>query len=257
MKKSSTLTTATFADLMNDLLIDFRLQHRSRIAGLRFTAEQRRAIACGETAGKIDHESQSCGAATSFALGLTSLLRSFALFCASNLGLAPKPIIRSSSAAKAERVKDLRVIGTEIEKSPSIVGTPSPQFVRQPENAEFANKTNSGVADSRIQAVTSTSPTILEKCSVLVELKLERFSHENLGQLNTYVSWFRAHMMTEGDNPPVGILLCTDKNHALAEYALAGMYNQLFVAKYQLELPKKEEMKRFIDEQLKEVTQDD
>jgi predicted nuclease of restriction endonuclease-like (RecB) superfamily len=91
------------------------------------------------------------------------------------------------------------------------------------------------------------------KCHVLVELKLERFSHENLGQLNTYVSWYQANMMTEGDNPPVGILLCTDKNHALAEYALAGMDNQLFVAKYQLELPKKEEMQRFIDEQLKEA----
>ena len=50
-----------------------------------------------------------------------------------------------------------------------------------------------------------------------------------------------------------GILLCTDKNHALAEYALAGMDNQLFVAKYQLELPKKEEMERVIDEQLREV----
>jgi hypothetical protein len=47
-------------------------------------------------------------------------------------------------------------------------------------------------------------------------------------------------MMTEGDNPPVGILLCTDRSHALAEYALAGMDNQLFVAKYQLELPTKE-----------------
>ena len=89
------------------------------------------------------------------------------------------------------------------------------------------------------------------KCHVLVELKLEKFSHENLGQLNTYVSWYAKNRMTEGDNPPVGILLCTDKNHALAEYALAGMDNQLFVSKYQLELPKKEEMQAFIDEQLK------
>lgn len=88
------------------------------------------------------------------------------------------------------------------------------------------------------------------KCHVLVELKMEKFCHENLGQLNTYVSWYRKHMMTEGDNPPVGILLCTGKNHALAEYALAGMDNQLFVSKYLLELPKKEEMQRFIDEQL-------
>lgn len=93
----------------------------------------------------------------------------------------------------------------------------------------------------------------LLKCHVLVELKLEKFSHENLGQLNTYVSWYRANMMSEGDNPPVGILLCTDKNHALAEYALAGMDNQLFVSKYLLELPKKEEMQRFIDAQLREV----
>jgi len=91
------------------------------------------------------------------------------------------------------------------------------------------------------------------KCHVLVELKLEKFSHENLGQLNSYVNWYRVNMMTEGDNPPVGILLCTDKNHALVEYALAGMDNQLFVSKYLLELPKKEEMQRFIDEQLREV----
>lgn len=93
----------------------------------------------------------------------------------------------------------------------------------------------------------------LLKCHVLVELKLEKFSQENIGQLNTYVSWYRRNMMTEGDNPPIGILLCTDKNHALAEYALAGMDNQLFVSKYLLELPRKEEMQRFIDEQIRRV----
>ena len=91
------------------------------------------------------------------------------------------------------------------------------------------------------------------KCHVLVELKLEKFSHENLGQLNTYVSWYRKNMMCADDNPPIGILLCTDKNHALAEYALAGMDNQLFVSKYQLELPRKEDTQRFIDEQLQAV----
>lgn len=89
------------------------------------------------------------------------------------------------------------------------------------------------------------------KCHVLVELKLASFSHENIGQLNTYVNWYRQHMMTAGDNPPVGILLCSDKNHALVEYALAGMDNQLFVSKYQLELPQKEQMQRFMTEQLK------
>ena len=85
------------------------------------------------------------------------------------------------------------------------------------------------------------------KCHVLVELKVKQFTHENLGQLNTYVNWYRQNMMTDGDNPPVGILLCTEKNHALVEYALAGMDNQLFVSKYQLQLPSKEEMEKFID----------
>jgi len=89
------------------------------------------------------------------------------------------------------------------------------------------------------------------KCHVLVELKLEPFNHENIGQLNTYVSWYRANMMTKGDNPPVGILLCTHKDHALVEYALAGMDNHLFVSRYLLELPKKEEMERFIEGQIR------
>lgn len=88
------------------------------------------------------------------------------------------------------------------------------------------------------------------KCHVLVDLKVDEFRHENIGQLNTYVSWYRENMMGDGDNPPVGILLCTKKDHALVKYALAGMDNKLFVSKYQLELPKKEEMQKFIEEQM-------
>jgi len=89
------------------------------------------------------------------------------------------------------------------------------------------------------------------KCHVLVELKLAGFSHENIGQLNTYVSWYAKNVMTDTDNPPIGILLCTRKDHALVEYALAGLDNQLFVSKYQLELPKQEDMQRFLEEQIK------
>ncbi|MBI4830791.1 MAG: DUF1016 family protein [Candidatus Lindowbacteria bacterium] len=91
------------------------------------------------------------------------------------------------------------------------------------------------------------------KCHVLVELKLGQFSHENIGQLNTYVSWYKKNMMSEGDNPPIGILLCTQRDRTLVEYALAGMDNGLFVSKYQLELPKKEDMQRFIEEQVRET----
>lgn len=91
------------------------------------------------------------------------------------------------------------------------------------------------------------------KCHVLVELKLQAFSHEAAGQLNTYVTWYGRHMMSEGDNPPVGILLCSQKDHALAEYALAGMDNQLFVSRYQLELPSKEALQSFLERQLKDA----
>jgi predicted nuclease of restriction endonuclease-like (RecB) superfamily len=93
------------------------------------------------------------------------------------------------------------------------------------------------------------------KCHVLVELKLDRFSHENIGQLNTYVSWYKRNMITQGDNPPIGILLCTQRDQTLVEYALAGMDNELFVSKYQLELPKKEDMQRFIEEQIRDFPQ--
>jgi predicted nuclease of restriction endonuclease-like (RecB) superfamily len=91
------------------------------------------------------------------------------------------------------------------------------------------------------------------KCHILVELKLEHFSHESIGQLNTYLSWYKKNMMTEGDNPPIGILLCTHRDKTLVEYALAGMDNGLFVSKYQLELPKKEEMQRFIEKKVRET----
>ncbi|MDR1881481.1 MAG: PDDEXK nuclease domain-containing protein [Prevotella sp.] len=91
------------------------------------------------------------------------------------------------------------------------------------------------------------------KCHVLIELKLQEFTHENIGQLNTYVSWYKQNMMDSGDNPPIGILLCTRKNHSLVEYALAGMDNSLFVSKYMLELPSKKDMQKFIDQQMKEA----
>jgi hypothetical protein len=91
------------------------------------------------------------------------------------------------------------------------------------------------------------------KCHVLVELKIDEFRHEYIGQLNTYVTWYRKHMMSPGDNPPVGLLLCTRKDHALVEYALAGMDNQLFVSKYQLELPSREKLARFLESQKREL----
>lgn len=91
------------------------------------------------------------------------------------------------------------------------------------------------------------------KCHVLIELKVAGFKHEHLGQLNTYVSWFKRNAMTAGDNPPIGLLLCTRKDHSLVEYALADLPNRLFVSKYQLELPTRNQLQKFLDAQLKKV----
>ena len=91
------------------------------------------------------------------------------------------------------------------------------------------------------------------KCHILVELKTDAFRHEYLGQLNTYVAYYKKHQMTPGDQAPIGILLCTQKNDALVEFALGDLSNKVFVSRYAVELPKKEEMERFIAQLGKEV----
>lgn len=88
------------------------------------------------------------------------------------------------------------------------------------------------------------------KCHVLVELKVENFNHYNIGQLNTYVNYYKAEVMRPDDNPTVGILMVTNKNNALVEFATAGMDNHLFVSKYLLELPKKEQLEAFITNEI-------
>ena len=88
------------------------------------------------------------------------------------------------------------------------------------------------------------------KCHVLIELKVEEFTHANAGQLNTYLNYYKQEVQEEGDNPPVGILLVTDKNKALVEYATAGMDEQLFVSKYLLKLPDKKKLEKFVREEL-------
>ena len=89
-------------------------------------------------------------------------------------------------------------------------------------------------------------------CNIIVELKNDEFHHEYLGQLNAYVSYYKENEMHDGDNPPVGILLCTRKGKKMVEYALAGMDNQLFVSTYMLQLPDKSTLKKFLLDEMNE-----
>ncbi|HEX8459810.1 MAG TPA: PDDEXK nuclease domain-containing protein [Segetibacter sp.] len=89
-------------------------------------------------------------------------------------------------------------------------------------------------------------------CNVLVELKTERFNHTHAGQLNMYLEYYKKYEMVPGDNHPVGILLCTDKDQEHVEFATAGIDDKVFVAKYLVGLPDKKELEQFIKKELKD-----
>ncbi|MCE6988267.1 YhcG family protein [Dyadobacter sp. CY323] len=91
------------------------------------------------------------------------------------------------------------------------------------------------------------------KCHVLVELKTNEVKHEHIGQLKTYINYYKKEIMLEGDNPPVGLLLVTDQNRALVEYAVADSDMPLFVSKYLVELPSKEQIEFFIKREMSQL----
>ena len=91
-------------------------------------------------------------------------------------------------------------------------------------------------------------------CNIIIELKNDKFKHEYLGQLNAYVGYYRDNEMMQGDNPPIGILLCTQKGPKMVEYALSGMDNQLFVSTYMLQLPSKDQLKELLLKHAEDVS---
>jgi predicted nuclease of restriction endonuclease-like (RecB) superfamily len=82
------------------------------------------------------------------------------------------------------------------------------------------------------------------KCFVLIDLKTRAVSHQDIGQMNMYLNYFRAEENMEDDNEPIGIVLARDKDEILVEYATGGISNQLFVSRYQLYLPDREVLKQ-------------
>jgi predicted nuclease of restriction endonuclease-like (RecB) superfamily len=84
------------------------------------------------------------------------------------------------------------------------------------------------------------------KCHVLIDLKTEKFKHSHAGQINAYLNYYRNEVMREDDNPPVGILLCTDKGNTMVKYATAGLDKNIFVQKYMLELPGEKELEEYL-----------
>ena len=87
-------------------------------------------------------------------------------------------------------------------------------------------------------------------CNVIVELKVGKFRIEHAAQLNAYISYFKDCEMVDGDNPPIGILLCTEKGPKMVQYVLNGMDEKLFVSTYKLQLPDRQQLENFL---IKEV----
>lgn len=77
---------------------------------------------------------------------------------------------------------------------------------------------------------------------VLIELKAKKFTPEAAGQINMYLNYYASEVNDPEDNPPIGLILCTDKDDITAEYALGGLSNQIFAAKYVLHMPNKEQL---------------
>lgn len=89
------------------------------------------------------------------------------------------------------------------------------------------------------------------KCHILIDLKIGEFDHSDAGQMNVYLNYFKENEMSENDNPPIGIILCSQKDSALVHYATGGLSQEVFVSKYKLQLPTEAELKEIVENEVK------
>ncbi len=95
------------------------------------------------------------------------------------------------------------------------------------------------------------------KCFVLIDLKRGTIQHEDIGQMNLYINYYKSEMNVDGDNPPIGIVLGADADKLTMQYAMEGISNQLFAAKYQLYLPSREELQSQLDRIIRKQEKND
>lgn len=93
------------------------------------------------------------------------------------------------------------------------------------------------------------------RCLVVIDLKTGKFTHADAGQMNLYLNYLRENETLEGEAPPVGLILCTEKDEAVAHYALGGLDNKVFAARYKLELPDPEVLTREIEAERRRLEQ--
>lgn len=94
------------------------------------------------------------------------------------------------------------------------------------------------------------------KCFFLADLKIGELEHQDIGQMDTYVRWVEQNMKVEGDNPTIGVILCSEKNEAIVKYSMLEESRQLFAAKYMLYLPTEEELARELEREIMIIRQE-
>lgn len=91
------------------------------------------------------------------------------------------------------------------------------------------------------------------KCHILIDLKASKIKYDDIAQMNLYLSYYKKNIMQKDDNPPVGILMCTQAGKELVEYTKEGIDENLFVKKYKLALPKESELTKWLKNEVKNL----
>lgn len=91
------------------------------------------------------------------------------------------------------------------------------------------------------------------KCYVIIDLKVDKLSHADLGQMQLYVNYYDREVADTGDSPTIGLILCTDKNETVARYVLGEQSRQIFASRYKLHLPSEEELRAELDREIERL----
>ena len=163
--------------------------------------------------------------------------------------LQPKDIINSPFSIEFLGLSD-RAIVTETDLEQALVDNLQNFLLEMGNGFCFEARQKRILIDDDYYFVDLVFYNRILKCHVIIELKTEKLKHSHASQLNFYLNYYKEEVMQEGDNPPVGILLCTDKGETTVKYATAGVDENIFVQKYMLNLPSKEELENYLKEKL-------
>lgn len=159
--------------------------------------------------------------------------------------LKPKDIINSPFSIEFLELSDKAIV-TESDLEQALVDNLQHFLLEMGNGFCFEARQKRILIDDEYYFVDLVFYNRILKCHVIIELKTEKFTHQHASQLNFYLNYYKEEVMQEGDNLPVGILLCTDKGETTVKYATAGLDENIFVQKYMLKLPSKEALKEQI-----------